>query len=710
MKSFRGNQRVFLLLLILSFTAEVFSEGLGASIFENLSPDSALRVPTGQFDPGSEFYQQQVLTGNLASYVPESVYTATIERSLISSGNTARLRRVMRKAQNGEPIVVGCIGGSITQGAGTSVAKNRYADHIYQWWKTNFPDSPITYVNAGIGGTPSSYGVFRSGPHLFSKKPDLVLIEFAVNDIGLDAQTVPYMEGLIRKAFDEENDPAVMLLFMMSSTAAESAGSFPSPWQAMNGEVFEYEGTVYGLNVQNYQIPLGQHYDLPMISFRDAIFPLLTEGYFKWHEIIFDKVHPNDFGHAFAADLVTHYLDSVREENVNGDPIPPIPPVPQPFNTDKYEKTVYVEFKSNSDTDYRINLSSTEGFERSPRGYWWSAGEKKPATMEITFTGKDFYLGAMSNQDYGSLTLTLKDSIDKTIDQKTFSYKSQYTWYLGGVKPAFTDLELGTYRVIIQTDDLVEILGAGVDDSYSIDFVTVSLKVISKSSGLPLSRVAIDYKDFVTLTNISGEAKLDNLIKGELVISFNHNDYFPYVDSFFIMSDTTIEIELTPKFATAEIFVSDSAGPVGDASIAIGPYQLSTNTQGSALFYNKPAREEYVLHIEKEGYHPILDTLWFEMDTILYYTLNMLTSMITFHPGAIKVFPNPADDFICVSSNRQLRSASIKYVLGQELIYGEPTFQNELLCLDISRLNGGIYLLIAEAAEGEIYKKFFIKN
>ncbi len=462
MKSIYKIKNNFLFLLLLSLFGVATAQTIKEPDSRNRPPLSVQRTPTGMFEVGKDLAGKQVLTNNLVNYLPKDVYNATLERSLISPGNTARLRRVMQKAANGDPIVVGFIGGSITEGAGSSLRNKRYADQIYNWWKMHFPKSDITYVNAGIGGTPSSYGVFRSKPHLNSKKPDFVLIEFAVNDLELDAETVPYMEGLIRKAFDQDNDPAVMLLFMMTSSV-ESDDSVPRPWLAMNGKPFVYKKRAYGLNVQNYQIPLGQHYDLPMISFRDVVFPFIKEGYFKWHEIIFDNVHPNDFGHTFAAKLVTHFLDSVHEENIHGDPIRAIPPVPRPFKTDKYEKTVYVDFKPHSTTDPRIKVSSIKGFERSPRGYWLSAVEQKPAKMEITFTGRDFYLGAISNKDYGSLTVSLKDSSNNTLDQKVLSYKNQYIWKLGGVKPVFTDLQYGTYRAVIQTTEQVEIIGAAVD-------------------------------------------------------------------------------------------------------------------------------------------------------------------------------------------------------------------------------------------------------
>jgi len=100
--------------------------------------------------------------------------------------------------------------------------------------------------------------------------------------MGLDSQTVDYMEGLIRRTLKQDNDPAVMLLFTMTSKPAAEVES--KPWLAMGERPFVSQGTVYGLNVQSYQSQLGHHYELPMISFRDGVFPLVTDGYFKWHE------------------------------------------------------------------------------------------------------------------------------------------------------------------------------------------------------------------------------------------------------------------------------------------------------------------------------------------------------------------------------------------------------------------------------------------
>ena len=67
----------------------------------------------------------------------------------------------MRKAKSGEPITVGFLGGSITQGCLSSTPETCYAYLVYEWWKKQFPDTSVTYVNAGIGGTTSQFGVAR---------------------------------------------------------------------------------------------------------------------------------------------------------------------------------------------------------------------------------------------------------------------------------------------------------------------------------------------------------------------------------------------------------------------------------------------------------------------------------------------------------------------------------------------------------------------
>src|SRR4051812_19063936 len=82
-------------------------------------------------------------------------------RALNSQGNTALLQQQLAKARRGENIVVGVIGGSITQGAAASTPEKRYGNLIASWWREKFPGTTVKFVNAGIGATGSDYGALR---------------------------------------------------------------------------------------------------------------------------------------------------------------------------------------------------------------------------------------------------------------------------------------------------------------------------------------------------------------------------------------------------------------------------------------------------------------------------------------------------------------------------------------------------------------------
>ena len=119
---------------------------------------------------------------------------------IVNCGNWYRIKKVMRKAKSGEPITVGFLGGSITQGCLSSTPETCYAYLVYEWWKKQFPDTSVTYVNAGIGGTTSQFGVARADSDLLSHHIDFSVVEFSVNDDD-NAHFLETYEGLIRHLY-----------------------------------------------------------------------------------------------------------------------------------------------------------------------------------------------------------------------------------------------------------------------------------------------------------------------------------------------------------------------------------------------------------------------------------------------------------------------------------------------------------------------------
>ena len=206
-----------------------------------------------------------------------------IRRAVVNPGNTARLADAMKRAQAGEKITIGTIGGSITQGTAASTTDERYANRALQWWAKAFPKAQLDFVNAGIGATDSYIGVHRVDADLLSKKPDVVIVEFPVNDTDAALNLQTY-DSLVRKILQAENHPAVILLF----TTQED-----------------------GTSLQVTHMQIGSAYNLPMISYKNAVLPEIEAGKFTWKDISPDNIHPNSVGHGIIGELLWSHFNSV---------------------------------------------------------------------------------------------------------------------------------------------------------------------------------------------------------------------------------------------------------------------------------------------------------------------------------------------------------------------------------------------------------------
>jgi lysophospholipase L1-like esterase len=240
-------------------------------------------------------------------------------QALASTGDLSRVWQVMAKAQRGEKVTVAVIGGSITQGAKATKPELRYGNLVADWWRKAFTNAQIEFVNAGVGATGSNFAALRAQRDLLSHAPDFVVVEFGVND-GNTQAFAETLEGLLRQILKQPNQPAVVQLFMM------------------------HQG---GGNAQEWHSKVGAHYSLPIVSFRDALWPEIKAGRLAWDAVMADEVHPNDPGHACASAFVTHLLDVARASrpclSTGETPVPDPAPLPAPLLSDLYERTSLFE-------------------------------------------------------------------------------------------------------------------------------------------------------------------------------------------------------------------------------------------------------------------------------------------------------------------------------------------------------------------------------
>lgn len=266
----------------------------------------------------------------LANGITDKMYG----RAILNEGDLTRLAAAMKKAENGEKVTVGVIGGSITQGSSATNQNNCYASLFKKWWEEKFPSAEINFVNAGIGGTNSYLGVHRVDDQLLAHNPDVVIVEFSVNDTDKTMNKYSY-DSLVRKILSYETNPAVMLLF----TTQEN-----------------------GTSLQDTHKEIGAAYNLPMISYREVVYQEVAAGTLDWKAISPDNIHPNDAGHGIIGQIIDRYLNEVYDK------LDTITDEPTAFTADGYTNDYFKNAKMLGADD--ITATASEGFEVIESGFY----------------------------------------------------------------------------------------------------------------------------------------------------------------------------------------------------------------------------------------------------------------------------------------------------------------------------------------------------
>lgn len=319
-------------------------------------------------------------------YVIENGITARMKAlSTYVKGNQARLAKVFKKAQNGEKITVAYLGGSITQGssAGDGLC---YSKLTTDWLMEKFPNAEIEYVRAGIGATGSYIGVFRADRDVISKNPDLVFIDFSVNDTTEYTQrNINSYDSLLRKLWNSSTSPAVVTIAMTQED---------------------------GTSFQQYHADICRAYQIPMISYREAILDVINNGHIKWTDISDDNIHPNVTGHAVLTEIITSYLQDVID-NLDNIDTEKESDLSTPYTENKYENANMLVPESYTPVE-------STGWENNPNIFGNFGGYWTVRTKDGTFEGVSPLKFEVTNAKtigllYGKLT-TAGGTFDVLID------------------------------------------------------------------------------------------------------------------------------------------------------------------------------------------------------------------------------------------------------------------------------------------------------
>lgn len=280
-----------------------------------------------------------------------------IERSLISAGDTSRVEAALTRAKNGEEITVAYIGGSITEGL-TAGAEKCWAKLSYDWLCEQIPDGKINYVNAGMSGTPSTLGVIRVERDVIKPygNPDIVFIEFAVNDGGSSLDKDAY-ESLVRRMLSLDRNTAVVLLFTVLK----------------NGYTCE----------TTHMKAIGEHYDLPMISVNTALTPEFSAGRMAWEKYSDDESHPNEWGHELVKDFVANFYTKVLDGTDGEKPISDVSAIEPLYGAD-YTNVHLLDRTNLTPVSLGEYTDDKDTIAQFPNGWTRKGGDNEGIVFEIT--------------------------------------------------------------------------------------------------------------------------------------------------------------------------------------------------------------------------------------------------------------------------------------------------------------------------------------
>ncbi len=205
------------------------------------------------------------------------------------------LPNFLEKLKGTGELKVAYLGGSITAAPGWRVKS-------LAWLKQQYPAAKLSEIHAAIGGTGSDLGVFRLGHDVLRHKPDLLFVEFAVNDGGASPEKIHQaMEGIVRQTW--KADPATDICFVYTLAQNQlkdlENGLFQRSASAMEAlaDLYGIPSIHFGVDVARrvkdgrliFKGEKPKDFDpakLPQLFSTDAVHPLIETG----HELYLQSI------------------------------------------------------------------------------------------------------------------------------------------------------------------------------------------------------------------------------------------------------------------------------------------------------------------------------------------------------------------------------------------------------------------------------------
>jgi len=222
------------------------------------------------------------------------------------------LPNIYAKLKEGKEVRIAYFGGSIT-------AANGWRVKTLKWFKETYPQAKASEINAAIGGTGSDLGVFRCRQDVLQHKPDLVFVEFAVNDGGTAPdQIYRCMEGIVRQIWSADPATDICYVYTLHTGMKKEyeSGKLPRAATAM-----ERVADHYGIPSINVAMKIAEMAQAGKLIYKkekdeNGADKPVPEGVMVFSG---DECHPTDPAHKVYCDVIT---DGIKQMEAAAKPAP----------------------------------------------------------------------------------------------------------------------------------------------------------------------------------------------------------------------------------------------------------------------------------------------------------------------------------------------------------------------------------------------------
>lgn len=305
------------------------------------------------------------------------------------------------KIKEGKTLRIAFLGGSITR------AGNGYRDQLLTWLREQYPANRFEEIMAAVSGTGSDFGACRVKQHVTEHKPDLVLVEFAVNDNRWRMQYVrETMEGIVRQVWKADAKTDICFIYTIANENLPDLqkGLFPASVTAMEAVASYYHipSIHMGLAIRD-EINAGK---LVMMGKKEEqTLPVFSA----------DGVHPfPETGHKIYTQVLAKNLSLMRDNSVTARHR-----MPAPLEKDNWSNAgmARLNMQKNFTGNWGITDSVTKGREYYPLLPQVFSTASTDATVTVQFKGTRLGLADIMGPGTSAVEITIDNQPPRTINR-----------------------------------------------------------------------------------------------------------------------------------------------------------------------------------------------------------------------------------------------------------------------------------------------------